>query len=100
MDTQTNKILKILRTTKGGIPNYRFPQMGILRYSARIASLRREGHNIIAVRQEVHGKLTGVWVYYLMEEKLEDYPLEYEESKKKDLFKGFKQLFKKGRIAS
>lgn len=95
MEAQTSKILKLLRANKNGVANYKFPQNNILRYSARIADLRKDGFSIIAVRQIVNNKSTGVWVYHLMETTLEDYELNYEPTQKKDLFKGFKQLFKK-----
>lgn len=68
--TQATKILKALkRSPKSGIANYQFPRMGILRYSARIADLRKEGYNIIPERQVINGRSTGVWVYRLGESK-------------------------------
>lgn len=67
--TQCSKILKVLRKNKvNGVANYRFPQMGILCYSKRIQELREDGHNILAERQKINGRSTGVWYYHLIEE--------------------------------
>lgn len=68
--TQHAKILRMLRRHKRrGVANYKFPQAGILCANKRIQELREEGYNIRAERQEHRGRLTGVWKYYLTEEK-------------------------------
>lgn len=77
--SQATRILKELKKHPKGIANYRFPQMGILRYSARIADLRAEGYNIIPERQVINGRLTGVWTYRL--------------GRKKRLSERFKHIF-------
>lgn len=68
--SQTTKILKMLRKAKNkGVPNYRFPEKRILRYSARIGDLRNEGYNIYCERLLLpNGKATNVFNYYLNEE--------------------------------
>lgn len=66
--SQTARVLRMLKQSHNGVANYRFPQSGILRYSGRIAELRQEGHNIIAERQVIKGRSTGVWFYHLIEE--------------------------------
>ena len=54
---------------KHGLENYKFPQQGILRYSARIADLRAEGFNVYCERVVVDGRHTGTFKYFLIEEK-------------------------------
>lgn len=67
--SQCSRLLKVLKANKKhGVANYRFPQMGVLRYSARIADLRKEGFEIVAERVYAHGRWTGVWTYRLIEE--------------------------------
>lgn len=67
--SQTSRLLKVLKANKKhGVANYRFPQMGILRYSARLADLRKEGYSIVAERVYANGRWTGVWNYRLIEE--------------------------------
>lgn len=69
--TQASKVLKAIKNSGSrGFPNYKFPQMGILRYSARIGDLRREGHAIQAERQIINGKYTGIWFYRLSSEQV------------------------------
>lgn len=66
---QETRIIRMLKANKTlGVPNYRFAEAGILRYSARILNLRRDGYGILAQRQKVDGRATGVWVYYLESE--------------------------------
>lgn len=69
--SQETKILQMLRKAgQHGIPNYRFPEARILRYSARIGDLRKEGWNIIAERQRLsNGRTSNVWRYILIEER-------------------------------
>lgn len=65
---QCTRMLRELRANKKfGVPNYRFIDMRILKYSSRIAELRQEGYNIIAERQRSNGRATGVWNYFLIE---------------------------------
>lgn len=67
--SQTGKVLKMLRKAgKRGVENHKFPEARILRYSARIAELRQEGHNIYCERVFIRGKATGIFKYYLTEE--------------------------------
>lgn len=61
-------IHELKKAGQRGLPNYRFPQMGILRYSARIGDLRKEGYQIVAERQYLHGRWSGVWIYRLLSE--------------------------------
>lgn len=71
MDTnsQHSRILKMLKKRpKSGVENYKFPQAHILDYTARISELRQDGHNILAERQKINGRSTGVWVYHLIED--------------------------------
>lgn len=68
-ESQQGRILKELKKFKAkGVPNYRFPQMGILRYSSRITELRKDGHNIQAVRQYFNGHASHVFHYFLNED--------------------------------
>ena len=68
--SQTTKLLRMLWAAgSNGVPNYKFYENRILRPSARIAELRAEGYNIIAVRQKLpNGRSTNVWNYILVEE--------------------------------
>jgi hypothetical protein len=66
--TQVTRLLRALRKNPRGVENYRFPAMGILRYSARIADLRKEGFVIVAERVFLNGRATGVYKYRLIEE--------------------------------
>ena len=67
--SQESKILKMLRENTNGVENYQFPKHGILRYSARINELRNEGYNILSERIKLNGRCTGIWKYYLIEDK-------------------------------
>lgn len=49
--TQTGRILKLLKT-QGTVTNRDLNKIAY-RYSARIHELRREGHDILAVREKV-----------------------------------------------
>jgi len=67
--SQSTKLLTMLRKAgKHGIENYKFPQQGILRYSARIADLRAEGFNVYCERVVIDGRHTGTFKYFLIEE--------------------------------
>lgn len=69
MESQHTKIIKMLRkNNKYGLPNYKFPEARILKYSSRISELRQDGHNIIAEREWINGRATGVFRYFLIEE--------------------------------
>lgn len=64
--TQCSKIIHLLKKYgRKGVPNYKFPQYGILRYSARIAELRSDGYTIDCIREYHKGRATGVFRYYL-----------------------------------
>ena len=64
-ESQCARMLKLIKACPNGVPNYRFPAMGILKYSSRITELRKEGHEVIAERQYIKGRATGVWLYRL-----------------------------------
>lgn len=78
--SQTDLILKVLRANKrNGVPNYRFPELRILRYSSRIRELRLDGYNISCERQVLpNGRSTGVFIYRLLEEDTKD-TMQYED---------------------
>jgi len=65
--SQSARLLKMLQKAgKKGIENHKFPKHGILRYSARIADLRKEGHDIRPDRvYNWRGKATGTYKYIL-----------------------------------
>ena len=68
-DSQHTQILKLLRAYKQGVPNYLFPNRGILNYTARISELRKDGYNIKREQQQLpNGRFTNVFKYYLIEE--------------------------------
>ena len=65
MMSQTARVLKAIKDSGDkGIENYKLAQIA-LKYSSRIAELRQEGHEIIAVRVYAHGRWTGTWKYHL-----------------------------------
>ena len=49
--SQRERILARLR--KGSVTSWELAQMGILGYNSRIMELRRAGHNIVTVMEEV-----------------------------------------------
>lgn len=65
--SQTAKILKLLKSTKGGVTNYDLSRIS-LKYSSRISELRREGYNIWCERVYRDGKASGTYLYYIKEE--------------------------------
>lgn len=68
--SQTSTILKLLRKAGNkGVANHIFPANKILKYSSRITELREQGYNIYCERQYYKGRATGVYLYYLNEEK-------------------------------
>lgn len=73
--SQTNLMLKLLRKAgQKGVPNYTFPAHRILRYSARINDLRKEGYDILCERLRLpSGRATNVFVYTLVEEPEENW---------------------------
>lgn len=67
--SQAEKIIKQLRDAGSrGVPNYTLANYN-LGYRGRITELRQDGYNIYCERQRVNGRATGVWLYYLNEEK-------------------------------
>lgn len=68
--SQNDRVLKMLREAGSkGVRNHQFPENRILRYSARINDLRKEGYNIYCERVLLpNGRSTGVFKYYLNEE--------------------------------
>lgn len=51
-----------------GVENYKFPAARILKYSSRIADLRKSGYNIYCERVVLrNGTITNVYKYYLDE---------------------------------
>lgn len=66
--TQAEKIVKALREAGSrGVPNYKLAEYN-LGYRGRITELRQDGYNIYCERQRIHGRATGVWIYYLNEQ--------------------------------
>lgn len=68
-DTQSTKIVKLLkRRPIKGATNWELSQIS-LKYSSRIAELRQDGVNIIAVRQFLpNGRATNTWRYFINDE--------------------------------
>lgn len=67
METQVQKTYKLLKKAgSNGVPNYKFPQNNLLRYSHYISELRKEGHRITIERQYLpNGRASNVYWYYL-----------------------------------
>ena len=67
--SQTDRILIAIRKSKQhGVPNYELSRIS-LKYSSRIAELRRDGYNIIAIRKILpNGQSTNVYNYVLIED--------------------------------
>ncbi len=70
--TQHGKILRVLKQNPKGTPNYKFTDMHILDYTARISELRKDGHNIYCERVKRDGKATGTFLYFLNDEVQEE----------------------------
>jgi hypothetical protein len=70
MKSQDAQILSMLKKNKRkGVANYEFPAHRILRYSARIDELRKDGHNITCTRDYLpNGRATNVFRYHLVED--------------------------------
>ena len=67
-ESQNTKVLKMLKKAgQRGVPNYKFPESHILRYSARIGDLRKD-YDIICEREYHHGHATGIFRYILVTE--------------------------------
>ena len=67
MADQGTRILRIIRkNNRFGVPNFVLSRIS-LKYSSRIAELRKDGHNIYAERVRLNGRATNVWNYYLHE---------------------------------
>jgi hypothetical protein len=64
--SQTAQILHALERAKNGVANHELAHIS-LRYGARLNDLRRQGYNIICIRQFIKGKATGTYKYYLGE---------------------------------
>lgn len=65
--SQAEKIIKQLREAGSrGVENYKLANYN-LGYRGRITELRQDGYNIYCERQRIHGRATGVWIYYLTE---------------------------------
>lgn len=67
--SQEQQIIRLLQKAGSkGVPNYMFPRYRILRLSARLGELRKQGFNIKAERQYLpNGRATSVWNYILLE---------------------------------
>jgi hypothetical protein len=67
--TQDELILKMLRKAKSrGVRNYEFANHRILRYGARLETLRKDGYTILTEREYLkNGRATNVFVYTLVE---------------------------------
>lgn len=68
--SQEQRIIKMLRKAGNrGIANYEFPKHRILRLSARLGELRKQGYNIYCERVFLpNGRATNVFKYYLGDE--------------------------------
>jgi len=70
--SQEATLLKELKKAgnKGITNHYMANHLRILKYSSRIAELRKEGHNIYCEQQQnwFTGKCTGTFKYYLNKE--------------------------------
>lgn len=64
--SQTAQILHALERSKNGVANHELSHIS-LRYGARLNDLRKQGYNIIGIRQYINGKATGTWRYWLGE---------------------------------
>ena len=69
--SQEERLLRLLRKAGSrGVENHEFPKHRILRYSARIGDLRKDGYNIYCERQRLpNGRATSTYKYYLIEDK-------------------------------
>lgn len=64
--SQEQRVLEFLKRRKViGVKNHEFPNIGILRYSARLSDLRKKGHHITCERLYKNGKATGTFIYRL-----------------------------------
>jgi len=68
--SQDEEIIRMLQRAKNhGVANYQFANNRILRYSAVIERLRKDGYNIITERVFLkNGRATNVWKYTLIED--------------------------------
>lgn len=64
--SQEEKILRCLRQhNRWGATNYQLSRIA-LKYSSRIAELRKDGYNITAVRQRLsNGRMSNTWRYFI-----------------------------------
>ena len=66
--SQSAKILKLIKKrNRYGTPNHELARIS-LKYSSRIAELRKEGHPIIAERVYNGTRATGTWLYRIVED--------------------------------
>ena len=62
--TQADQILDTIKR-QPGVANHELAHIS-LKYSSRIAELRRDGYNIIAKREWRQGRATGTYRYWLV----------------------------------
>lgn len=67
--TQEGRVLRELKNAGSrGVENWRLSHLA-LKYTSVVSDLRKEGHNILAIRQPLaNGKMSNTWKYYLNEE--------------------------------
>ena len=66
--TQHAKVLAAIKNAPNGAPNHELSKLA-LKYTSVISDLRKDGHNILAVRQTLsNGKAASTWRYYLKED--------------------------------
>jgi hypothetical protein len=61
--SQGQKIIRALRESKEGITSRDMINLGIFKYSSRIAELRHDGWNVVAVHEK-----GSLWRYHLVED--------------------------------
>jgi hypothetical protein len=65
MNTQAQQILNLIRDSGDrGVENYKLVDIS-LKYSSRIAELRKAGNRIVGIRQKVNGHMSGTWKYFI-----------------------------------
>lgn len=71
METQIQRTYRLLKLAgKDGVPNYKFPEHNLLRYSHYIKKLRDEYDCHITVERQYlpNGRASNVYWYYLEED--------------------------------
>ena len=68
--SQEQRVLRALtKADKFGLTNYQLSRLA-LKYTSVISDLRKEGHNIVCVREKLpNGKASNTYRYYLNEAK-------------------------------